>query len=205
MADNKVVTLNQMNTVKDYIDAKDGDALKAVTYADNKIKFFKSKETSGSADVTIDLPKEMVLDLAKTQLVGNFTWDAATYPDTVNPTLDGQAVLVLAVKALGDPDTFSYSFIAIANILAAIAGEKSETATVTIEDNKVTVDVNISQESDNALVKKADGLFATGGTVKISQDENNALSQREDGLFAEFDPNASITYATNAEIEELFA
>ncbi|MBD5080366.1 MAG: hypothetical protein HDT44_01220 [Ruminococcaceae bacterium] len=178
MANEKLVTLDQLNIVKGYIDAADAKAIKSAEYADNKITLYTTADKSGDAAVEIDLPEEMFLDQAKTTFVDEFYWTNTAYPGTENPDLNGKPVLVLAVK--GD-ETVSYSFVSIEALVKVYTGEDTDTSEVTVEDGAIKVDVKLSVEEGNALVKKDDGLYVAAPEVP-----------------------EEIVYATNEEVEALF-
>lgn len=179
MANEKLVTLEQLGIVKSYIDTADAKAIKSAEYADNKISLYTTANKSGTAAVEIDLPEEMFLDQTKTTLVDEFAWSATEYPSSTNPNLDGKPVLVLAVK--GDK-TVNYSFIALDTIVKPYTGSTTDTAAVTVADGAVKADVKISAEEGNAIVKKNDGLFV-----------------------APAEAPAEVVYATDAEVEALFS
>lgn len=180
MANEKLVTLEQLGTVKTYIDAKDAAAIKSAGYADNKISLYTSTDKSGAAAVEIDLPEEMFLDQAKTTFVAEFAWSNTAYPGSADPDLDGKPVLVLAVK--GDK-TVNYSFISIEALVKVYTGNSSDTAEITVADGKIKADVKVSAEEGNAIVAKTDGLY-----VNIPEPEK-----------------VEINYATNEEVAALFA
>lgn len=201
MANEKFVTLTQLGTVKGYIDAKDDKAIKSAKYEGNVISLYTTEDKSGSPAVTLNLPEEMYLDQTKTTVVDNFAWSDTLYPGSTNPNLDGKSVLVLAVK--GDSST-TYSFASLGDIVTAITGEATSTATTTVSDGKAKVDVKISGEADNALVAKADGLYVNvpAAEVPISAELGNAIINKADGLYVSI-PEISI--ATDEEVSALFS
>lgn len=179
MANEKLVTLEQLGIVKNYIDEKDSAAIKSAEYADNKISLYTTADKSGTAAIELDLPEEMFLDQTKTTLVDEFAWSNTTYPGSTDPDLDGKPVLVLAVK--GDK-TVNYSFIALDTIVKPYTGGTTDTAAVTVADGSVKADVKISAEEGNVIVKKNDGLFV-----------------------APAEAPTEVVYATDAEVEALFS
>lgn len=164
--------------LKEYINEKDAKSLKFVEFADNAIKFYTNnpKGESEAAAFSIDLPAEYVLDQTKTTFVGSFTWSDATYPGSANPNLDGEPVLVLAVKG---GETTTYSFLNMKKLVDVYNGGSTNSATVSIDSatNKITVDVKISSVEGNALSVKDDGLYVAASTEieTISEAEINAL------------------------------
>ena len=97
MASNKLVTLDQLQIVKTYVDDKDSLAIKSGDYTDNTIKLYTSTDKSGDPTVSLSLPEEMFLDQTKTKFVDNFVWSDTEYPNSTNPNLDGKPVFLLAV------------------------------------------------------------------------------------------------------------
>ena len=178
MANEKLVTLEQLGIVKTYIDTKDNLAIKSGKFEDNKISLYTSTDKSGSAAIELDLPEEMFLDQAKTTFEPEFEWDISTYPNSEDPHLDGEPVLVLAVK--GDKDKVNYSFVSIKSVVTVYEGDETDTAEVTVEGNTITVDIKVSDEGDNILEAKDDGLYVPPAE-KIE-----------------------IVYATNQEVSDLF-
>lgn len=179
MANEKLVTLEQLGIVKNYIDAKDAVSIKAAEYADNTIKLYTTADKSGDAAVELNLPEEMFLDQAKTTFVAEFAWSDTAYPGSTDPELDGKPVLVLAVK--GD-ETTNYSFVSIEALVKAYSGDETETATVDVTDGVITADVKISEEDGNAITVKSDGLYVPPAGVA-----------------------EEVVYATNEEVSALFA
>lgn len=118
-------------------------------------------------DAEIDkLPVEQFLDSTSTNFVNSFTWSAETYPNTTNPSLDGKPVLVLALNTKTKnatteawEDSISYKFVSLNDLIDIYTGDTSDSTTVTITDNKVKVDVNISEDEDNCIEIRDDGLF----------------------------------------------
>lgn len=180
-ASNKLITLELLSYFKGKMDTiiSEGDAksFKAVDYADNTIKFYKNEDKSDATPVEITLPEEMFLDQAKTVFVDNFVWSAETYPNSTDPSLDGKPVMVLAVK--GDTTT-TYSFVNLEKLIDVYTGEESETASVTVAGNKIKSDVKVSEEANNVIEKKTDGLY-----VKKPEDVTFTYATEEDidGLF----------------------
>lgn len=206
MADKKLITLSQLDTVKTYIDAKDEKAFKGVKFEQNELKFYTDETTSGLAAATVSLPAEMALDLTKTTLEENFSWDISTYPNSSDPSLDGKPVLVLAVKTVGDPDTFNYSFLAMADLISTIKGTNTQTANTTISQGNVSVDVQVSSEGGNAITTKSDGLYvATVKSVEISVEDNNIIEQKDDGLYATVKISVDGDNAITAKDDGIFA
>lgn len=135
MANEKIVKLDHLNIIKNYIDSKDSDSIKSAEYADNTIKLYNTIDMSGEAAVTLNLPEEMFLDQTKTVFVPDFSWVSSTYPGSENPNLDGKPVMVLAVKGGAGA---KYSFVSLEKLGA-----------------------KVSAEAGNALVMKEDGFYVS--------------------------------------------
>lgn len=168
MADNVVLTDGQIlskaglselcSILKGYISTASTGAIKNVTYSDNTLTFYDSEDTTGTAVATINLPEEQFLDQAKTTFVNSFAWSATTYPNSTDPSLDGQPVLVLAVK--GDSDV-SYSFVSLKTLYDVYTGDSTNTITVTIDatTNVVTADLKIDTTNNGALQTSSSGVY----------------------------------------------
>lgn len=174
MANEKLVTLEQLSLVKDYVDVKDAAAIKSADYSDNTIKLYNTADKSGDPVASFSLPEEMFLDQTKTKFVGSFAWSESEYPGSTNPNLDGKPVLVLAVK--GD-SSVSYSFASLEKLVDIVTGEATSSVSVSVsDDNKISADVKVSAETGNAVVIKPDGVYVPENTVTIaSTDEVAAL------------------------------
>lgn len=92
-------------------------AIRSARIEDNKIKFYEGTDTTVTPLTSVDLPEELYLQSAQTEIVENFAFSASTYPGATDPNLDGKTVLVLAVKGDGTPPTIKYSFVNMANII----------------------------------------------------------------------------------------
>ncbi|MBD5080367.1 MAG: hypothetical protein HDT44_01225 [Ruminococcaceae bacterium] len=182
MANEKIITLDLLETYKNNQDKviADGDALayKAVDFKDNTIKFYKTTDKSDTA-FEVTLPAEIYLDQTKTVIEADFEWSDTKYPGSTDPDLDGEPVLVLAV--IGE-DAVTYSFLSMKLLVDVFTGEETDTTETTVSaDNKVSV------------------------AVKISENKNNALQVTDDGLFVAKTEEAEWTYATQEDIDNLFA
>lgn len=168
--------------IKEYIGEKNASSLKFLEFADNAIKFYTNnpKGADETPAFTVDLPAEYMLDQAKTVFVSDFAWDNTTYPGSTNPNLDGEPVLVLAVK--GETDT-TYSFLSMKQLVDIYTGGDSKSISVTVDPttNKITADVKISAAEGNSIVIKDDGLFveASATIETITANEINALFTTE--------------------------
>ena len=132
----------------------DSAALKSVAVDGNTVKFFTTSDTTITPAFSFDFPEELFLNQLGTQVVKNFAWSAATYPNSTNPNLDGKTVFVFAIK--GDKPTnptIKYSFVDMEKLVDIYTA--SDTSII-INDYKVAV--RISNSANNALTLKNDGL-----------------------------------------------
>lgn len=132
----------------------DATALKSVAVDGNTVKFFTTSDTTTTVAFSFDFPEELFLNQLGTEIVKNFSWSAANYPNSTNPNLDGKTVFVLAVK--GDKTTnptIKYSFVSMEKLVDAYTA--SDTS-ITINDYNVAV--KISSAANNAITLQNDGL-----------------------------------------------
>ena len=164
--------------IKTWVLSEKSTLIKSVVFKDNSILFYnKPNATEGDiADFTVNLPAEYFLDQTKTVFVPNFAWSAETYPASIDPTLDGQPVLVLAVK--GSDNTVTYSFISmlsLVNIYKASTDTSTVTLTINDDTNTISAVVNISADEGNALKVGTDGgLYASATDVTSKADKLTA-------------------------------
>ena len=175
-------TATEISTVK----ATAASAIKYVSTSGNTVSFFTSSDGTGTAAFTVDFPKEIFLDNARTQFVNNFTFSAATYPGATNPSLDGKPVFVLAVRGTTDPaegtasDTISYSFMDMSSLVDTYtvkAGASQQV--ITIAGYEVEI------KFDTTLTSSANGLG-----VAVSAVANNAITKQADGLHVDISGKA---------------
>ena len=196
MAETKLINLSLLNQYHDlnkaYIDAADAKSLKAVTYANNTLSFFKTEDTAGTAAYTFNLPEEMFLDQAKTEFVNNFAWSELSYPGSTNPELDGKPVLVLAVK--GDSENPTFSFVSLEQLIDIYTGEATNTATVSVSsDNKITAEVKISSTTGNVLTSDDNGLYVPTPPVTDISGKADKVADATEGNFAGLDAEGNLT------------
>ncbi len=182
MANEKLITLELLEYFKGKLDTdiNAGDALsvKAIDFADNKLKFYKTEDKSDTP-IEIGLPEELYLDQTKTQIVESFAWSETTYPGSANPNLEGEPVLVFAVK--GDK-AVTYSFLGLRALVDVFTGKDTTTATTAVSDvNEISV------------------------AVKVSSVANNSIVVKNDGLYAPIPEAPTLTYASNEDIDNMFA
>lgn len=168
-------------------------AIKHVSVSGNTVSFFTNTEGTGTAAFTVDFPKDLFLDQARTTLVANFTFSTTTYPGAANPNLEGKPVLVLAVKGTTDPesgtasDTIKYSFLnmeTLVDVYTVKAGDSSKILTI---DGSNVIEVHISTAANNAITVQNDGLHVdtSGKADKVT----NATA----GNLAGLDANGNLT------------
>lgn len=179
MAEEKAVLLEHLEIVKNYIDSKDVKNIKSAEFVDDALKFYASEDKSGETVAEFTLPEEMFLDGSKTEFVRDFSWSITKYPKSTDPNLDGKPVLVLAVKS---KRTVRYSFISLDSVITRLVGGDTDSTSVSIANDVVTLSVKVSELSDNRVVLKDDGLYV--GVV---------------------DNTPAWTVSTNEEVGELFS
>lgn len=163
------------------------NAFKSAKVENNTVKLYTSADMTGTPAATLDLPVEYLLDQAKTQFVGKFTWSAEDYPGSTNPNLNNKPVMVLAVK--GSDASVTYSFLNMATLVDTYSAKdegKDASTTITISGYEVEVVVNIDTAAGNLLTKTANGLFVGHDTTKADKDTDAT----EDNLAA-FDANGN--------------
>lgn len=164
--------------IKTWVLSENSTLIKSVVFKDNSILFYNKPNATADdvADFTVNLPAEYFLDQAKTVFVPNFAWSAETYPASIDPSLDGQPVLVLAVK--GSDNTVTYSFISmlsLVNIYKASTDTSTVTLTINDDTNTISAVVNISTDEGNALKVGTDGgLYASATDITSKADKLTA-------------------------------
>lgn len=166
------------NAIKTWVDSEESLALKTTLYNNNTLTFYKKPNATvdDTADFTINLPKEQFLDQTKTTFVNEFAWGEELYPNSTNPDLDTEPVLVLAVK--GDTDV-SYSFVSMNELVKIYkASTVTSTVTLTIDDttNTISGEVNISADEGNLLEVGADGGLYAKATDITGKAETTGVS-----------------------------
>lgn len=182
----KLVKLEQLarydTNIKEFINEKVSKDIKAIGFSSDGLKMLCYKtedksDTPAEADIPAELLKDWFFDVTKSGVVQNFTWSATTYPDTTDPNLDGKPVIVFALSK--DDDT-NYSFASLEGLIDIYTGDNSNSATVTVTDNKVKAEVKISTKEGNGL----------------------SIDTENGGLFVSVADE--LEYATDADIDALF-
>ena len=166
------------NAIKTWVDSEESLALKTTLYNNNTLTFYKKPNATvdDTADFTINLPKEQFLDQTKTTFVNEFAWSEELYPNSTNPDLDTEPVLVLYVK--GDTDV-AYSFFSMNELVKIYkASTVTSTVTLTIDDttNTISGEVNISADEGNLLEVGADGGLYAKATDITGKAETTGVS-----------------------------
>ena len=155
----------RMNTAigaaKDEAIAAAANAFRYATVKDNSIEFYSENPITGESTpaVTVDLPTEMYLDQTKTTFVNDFAFSEETYPGATDPNMDGQPVIVLAVK--GSDDSVTYSFMNMKTLIDVYTGAETSTMSVSVDPatNKISGNVKVSTAEGNLISVNEDGLF----------------------------------------------
>ena len=213
---NHLATVGQLKTVA--LRMKEGldGTIKSLSVSGNTISFFTSEDGTGTAAYTVDFPKDLFLDQARTRFEGNFTFSAAAYPGATNPNLDNKPVMVLAVKGTTDPangtanDTIAYSFLDMSTLVDTYTVKSGDSAKVLVISG-YEIEFKVSSAANNALTVQNDGLHVdiSGKTDKVmnataghvaSLDANGNLL--DSGVIAE-NVVTTADIATSAEVTEM--
>ena len=191
------------NAIKTWADSEESLALKTALYNNNTLTFYKKPNATvdDTADFTINLPEEQFLDQTKTTFVNEFAWSEELYPNSTNPNLDTEPVLVLAVK--GDTDV-AYSFVSMNKLVKIYkASTVVSTVTLTIDDatNTISGEVNISADEGNLLEVGTDGgLYAKATDITGKADKLTDTDVKENQILLD-DGNGNIK-ASGKDISE---
>lgn len=199
--DTKITDLT--TELKAWVNGDESLGIKTALYTNNTLLFYKKPNATITdiADFTINLPAEQFLDQANTTLVNSFIWSEETYPNSINPNLDGQPVLVLAVK--GDTE-ISYSFVSMNELVKIYkASTVVSTVTLTINDatNTISGEVNISADEGNLLKVGTDGgLYAKATDITGKADKLTDTDVKENQIL--LDDGAGNIKASGKDISE---
>jgi hypothetical protein len=191
------------NAIKTWVDSEESLALKTTLYNNNTLTFYKKPNATvdDTADFTINLPEEQFLDQTKTTFVNEFVWSEELYPNSTNPNLDTEPVLVLAVK--GDTDVV-YSFISMNKLVKIYkASTVASTVTLAIDDatNTISGEVNISADEGNLLEVGTDGgLYAKATDITGKADKLTDTDVKENQIL--LDDGAGNIKASGKDISE---
>lgn len=181
-----------LTNLKAWIDTDKNIAFKKVIFSNNSLLFFKNPNAveTDVPEYKIDLPVERFLDQTVTTIVPKFVWSEENYPGSTDPNLNDKPVFVFGVKGIGNGndnvDTVTYSFLNMETIIKQYqASVEPSTAIISIdkETNIISSSVNISGDSDNALLVGSDGglycsivnISALQTTIAEQQTEIEAL------------------------------
>lgn len=191
------------NDIKTWVDGEESLGIKTTLYNNNTLTFYKKPNATvdDTADFTINLPEEQFLDQTKTTFVNEFVWSEELYPNSTNPNLDTEPVLVLAVK--GDTDVV-YSFISMNKLVKIYkASTIASTVTLAIDDatNTISGEVNISADEGNLLEVGTDGgLYAKATDITGKADKLTDTDVKENQILLD-DGNGNIK-ASGKDISE---
>lgn len=156
------------------LDTKYNGAFQSAAIVNNQLLLYTSKDKSGTAAWTLDLPEELYLQQTGTEIVENFAFSAATYPGATDPNLNGKTVLILKVTGTKSNPTVKYSFVDLAKVMKAYtAGDNS------INVSGYTLTVKISATTGNLLELKNDGLFVGSDDSKVDKVTGKQLSTED--------------------------
>lgn len=189
--------------IKAWVNGEESLGIKTTLYNNNTLTFYKKPNATvdDTADFSINLPEEQFLDQTKTTFVNNFAWSEELYPNSTNPNLDNQPVLVLAVK--GNTDV-AYSFVSMNELVKIYkASTIASTVTLTIDDatNTISAEVNISADEGNLLEIGTDGgLYAKATDITGKADKLTDTDVKENQILLD-DGNGNIK-ASGKDISE---
>lgn len=214
---NHLVTLGEMKQVAQVFKLESDKAIKSLSVSGRTISFFTSENGTGTAAATIDMPKDLFLDQARTRFENSFEFTAAKYPGAVNPSLDGKPVFVLAVRGSSDPatgtveDSVSYSFLDMSTLIDTYTVKAGDSAKIIVIAGR-EVEFKISATAGNILQANSDGLYAsnrlptfTPGNV-VTSDANGA--PQDGGILATnilLDSDVATSSEVSAMIDEVFS
>lgn len=152
-----------VENMKVYVDSDKTKSIKGYKKINNTHNFYNT--TTPSEDsipiFSFDIVEEMFLDQTKTIFVPNFVWSAETYVDSIDPSLDGKPVMVLAVKG---EESITYSFLNLEELVDTYTTKDTATLSLVIsDDGEISGDVKVSEKEGNIITAEEDGLYATGG------------------------------------------
>lgn len=208
---NHLVTLGEMKQVAQVFKLESDKALKSLTVLGRKISFFTSEDGTGTPVATVDIPKDLFLDQAKTTFVQSFAFSATTYPGAVNPSLEGKPVFVLAVKGSTDPasgtasDTVSYSFLDMSTLVDTYTAKPGDSEKILVIAGR-EIEFKISATAGNILQVNSNGLYATNRLQSFTAGnivQSDANGAPQDGGIAANSILVDGDVATSSEVSEM--
>ena len=196
--ENSVARLKHLASLATRTNTELGATFRSASVSGNTVSFFNSKDGTGTAAFTFDFPEELFLSQTGTELVSNFAFSSITYPGATNPNLDGQTVLVLAVRGNAADPTVNYSFVSLNNLIDTyLAGDNS------ININGYNINVKISANTGNLLELENDGLFVGSDDTKVDKVTNAGLSNF--AIFGESGAivDSGVTFASDADVNAM--
>lgn len=133
-----------------------------ISYSGSNLAFLSP---TGEVLKYFNLPEEIYLRSIGTTFVPNFTWSALTYPNSINPNLNGKPVLVLHIK--GDSLDSPYEDWGFCNLEDLIDLYVPADPSIAISDNSIKA--AISSDTNNLLTLKNNGLFVNSDTTKVDK------------------------------------
>ena len=159
------------------------------------------------AEAIAALPTEQFLDQTKTNFEPSFTWSAATYPGSTDPSLNGKPVMVLAIKGVDNANpstvTTSFSFLdmtALVDTYTAKAGDSTKVLNI----SGYEIEVKFDPSNNNHISVTNNGLM-----VDVS-DKADKVVNATAGNIATLDANGNLvdsgrTFAEDSEITDMLA
>lgn len=136
-----------------------------ISYSGSNLAFLSP---TGEVLKYFNLPEEIYLRSIGTTFVPNFTWSVLTYPNSINPNLNGKPVLVLHIK--GDSLDSPYEDWGFCNLEDLIDLYVPADPSIAISDNSIKA--AISSDTNNLLTLKNNGLFVISDTTKVDKVDN---------------------------------
>ncbi len=159
------------------------------------------------AEAIAALPTEQFLDQTKTKFEHPFTWSAATYPGSTDPSLNGKPVMVLAIKGVDNANpstvTTSFSFIDMTTLVDTYTAKAGDSAKV-LNISGYEIEVKFDPSNNNHITVTNNGLM-----VDVS-DKADKVVNATAGNIATFDANGNLvdsgrTFAEDSEITDMLA
>ena len=139
---------------------------KSAAVSGNTVNFYTSNAATGTPAFSFNFPEEFALTAA--DLVQDFTWSAASYPNSTNPNLDGKTVVVFTVQGTNNTTRYIFSdftrletpywkldgttatYQGYFNPQPIITVKNANTANITTSGNEVTLPANRDMIVDGA-------------------------------------------------------
>lgn len=203
-----------LSTLEAYILNNTVDDNIVLVYENEELKL----EINGLVKSTVNLPLERFLDKNQTMFVAEATEDDKLLDNNV---IIGNPYLKLTFNTIDEnnKNTYSYCYIPMDSLVDTYNGGSTSTLSLSVNNNQILGNVNISQDSNNALVDN-NGLFVNDlsteitslneytnllDKVKISDAPNdNNKYVRENGKWIEFHEIDVTNYLTKQEADNTY-